>query len=149
MRSVDLAKVALAAEALRLRRFARRQAFRAVYAAVGAVFLLAVFTGLHVLLWMFLLRWLSPLLSVVCVIGVDVVLGGIMIGLAVGGGRDAAEEEAREIKEQAVAELKRSLTLMGIVAQTTGLAFRMRTRAGARRGAASIASGLVSRLIGR
>ena len=149
MRSVELAKVALAAEALRLRRLARRQAFRAVYAAIGVVFLLAVFFGLHVLLWMFLLRWLTPLLSVVCVIGVDVVLAGIMVGLAIGGGHDAAEEEARQIKEQAVAELKRSLTLMGIVAQTTGLAFRMRARSGARRGAAGIAAGLASRLIGR
>ena len=149
MRSVELARVALSAEALRLRRLARRQAFRAVYAIVALVFLLAVFFGLHVLLWMLLQRWMEPVWATLIVVGVDLVLAVILGALALRGGSDAVEEEAREIKNQAVAELKRSLTLMGIIAQTTGMVFRMRARSGVRRGAAGIAADLASRLIGR
>ena len=60
MRAVELAKVAAAAEALRLRRLARRQAIRAGLGAGAAIFGIAVFVLLHVLAYDLLLAVVRP-----------------------------------------------------------------------------------------
>ena len=153
MRSVELAKVAVAAEALRLRQLAGRQSRRAVFGAGAAVFGLAALAVLHVLLWIVLRFWLSPVVATLIVLGVDLVVAGIMAALALRSRPGTIEEEAGMVRTQAILELKQSLSVFGLASQVAGLVLRRRARVGARigarRGAASIAMDLASRFIGR
>ena len=149
MRSVELAKVAVSAEALRLRRLARRQSRRAAFGAAAAVFVLAALFGLHVLLWVALLNAMTPVLATLVVLGVDVALAAILGIMALRSAPGSVEEEALEIRNQATAELRRSLTAVGIASQAAGLFIRTRVQSTARRGAMSVAAGLASRLLGR
>lgn len=149
MRTVELAKVAVAAEALRLRRVARRQAMRVAFGAGAAVFAIAVFVVLHILLWQFLLRWISPIQATLAVLALDVIVAGILGYLAASNAPDTIEEEAKTIRVQALAEMKRSLTVMGMAAEVAGLAIRGGARSGIKRKASTVAAELASRLIGR
>lgn len=149
MRTVELAKVAVAAESLRLRRVARRQAMRAAFGAGAAVFAIAVLVVLHVLLWHVLLQWLTPVQSTLAVLVLDLIVAGVFGYMAFSNAPDAVEEEARTIRVQALAEMKRSLTVMGMAAEVAGLALRGGARAGVRRKASTVAAELASRLIGR
>ena len=149
MRTVELAKVAVAAESLRLRRLAKRQAMRAAYAAGAAVFGIAVLVGLHVTLWTFLAPRTSPVLASVIVVAVDVVIAAVLAFLALRNTPGAIEEEARIIRTQAVAEVKRSMTFMGMAAEMGGAALRTGARAGLRRKAGDVVLETFSRLIGR
>ncbi len=149
MRSVELAKIAAAAEALRLRRIAKRQAMRGVFGAVAAVFAVAVLVVLHVLLWHVLLRWLTPVQSTLVVLAVDVVIAAVFGFLAMKDTPDPIELEAKQIRHQALVELKQSLTFMSMVAQTAGMAMRVGATNGARRTTATALAEVASRLIGR
>ena len=149
MRTVELAKVAVAAEALRLRRIARRQAMRGAYGAGAAVFGIAVLIVLHIVIYQILRIWLSPLVSSILVLVLDGAIAGVLGYLALQNTPDSVELEARQIKAQAIAEMKRSLTLMTMAAEVGGLVLRNRTRTGMKRGMAQVAAEMVSRLVGR
>ena len=113
------------------------------------VFAIAVLVVLHFLIYIALLRWLSPLVSVAIVLAIDLIVAGAMAYLALSNAPDPIEEEARQIKAQAVREMKQSLTVMAMTAEVAGTVLRTRARGGVRRGAATIAAELASRLIGR
>ena len=51
MRALNLVKIAASSEKVRLQQFAHRQTRRAVYFAIAAIFGIAVFCMVHVLLW--------------------------------------------------------------------------------------------------
>ena len=149
MRTVELAKVAVSAEALRLRRVARRQAFRAGFAMGAAIFALAILVVLHVVLFIIMRWWLSPILAILVVLAVDVIVAAILGMLAMRNTPDAVEQEAYQIRAQALIELKRSLTFMGTAAEVAGLVIRGQARTGVRRSVANMAAEMASRLIGR
>lgn len=149
MRTVELARVALAAEGLYLRRVARRQAWRGAFAIAAAIFGVLMLAVLHIVLFEVALLWLSPLLSAVAVLVLDLIITGILAALAIRGTPDAVESEAKLIRMQAMAELTRSLTSMGMAAELAGLMFRTGARRGVRRGAATVAAEIASRFIGR
>lgn len=134
MRTVELAKVAAAAEALRLRRIARRQAVRAAYGVGAAVFGIAVLVVLHVVGWNALQPLLTPTQASLVVLAVDVVLAAGLGFMASRNTPDAIEIEAKAIREQAVIEMRQSLTVMGMVAGVTGVAVRAGARQGIRAG---------------
>ena len=149
MRSVELAKVALASEGLRLRRMARRQAMRVAYGAGAVVFGLAVFMVLHFVIYIVLTQWLSPLLAAVIILVFDLVGAGVLAAIALRNVPDTVEVEAREIRVQSLIELRRSMTAMGVAAELGGAMFRSRTRAGFSRGMATMVAEMISRVIGR
>ena len=149
MRSVELAKVAVAAEALVLRREVRRQLWRAVYAAGAAVFGIAVLVLVHVVLYQAIALYLRPIFAALIVLGVDLVAAGALAALAFGGGSDSIQDEARQIRKQAIDELKHSLTMVGMAAELTGVVLRGRAKSRVRHGAANTLAALASRLIGR
>lgn len=149
MRSVELAKVAVAAEGLHLRRFARRQAMRVAYGAGAAVFGLAALVVLHFAIYIVLARWLGPIWAVFIVLLLDAVGAGVLGALAFSGKPDAVEQEARDVRAQALIELRRSLTAMSLAAEVGGAVLRRRARTEARRSMAGTVAMLVSRLIGR
>ena len=149
MRTVELAKVAIAAEALRLRRIARQQAIRAAFGGVAAVFALAALVALHVVAWTAIRPHLSPLVTALILLAFDVVVCAVFGIMAVRGIPDPVEAEAKALRTQAVEEMKRSLTVMGMAAEIGGAAFRSRARTGLRRGTISVAAQIASRLLGR
>jgi hypothetical protein len=104
-RSVELVKVAVQAEALRLRRHARRTALRAGYGAVAIVFLLAAFTAAHVAGALELSQHVSPVQAVLIVAGADLVIAIVLGLLASRDTPDRIEHEARQISETARSQL--------------------------------------------
>jgi hypothetical protein len=152
MRAVELAKVAAAAEALRLRRIAKRQAMRAAYGAGAAVFGIAVFVLLHVVAYHLLLKVVSPVIASLILLGVDLVLAGVLAFLAMRNAPDEVEREALAVRKQAVLEMKRSATLMAVAGEVTNLLVRGRARSAMtnpRRSRAWVIADIASRLIAR
>jgi len=151
MRTVELAKVAAAAEALRLRRMAHRQGMRAAYGAGAAVFCIAVLVLLHVVAFFALVPQVSPLVASVILLGVDLPIAAILGILAMSKKPDAIEEEALLVRQQAVVEMRRSLTIMAIAGEVVSLVLRRpRTTVVEKRpGAARLAAEIGARLMAR
>ena len=149
MRAVELAKVAAAAEALRLRRIARRQGLRAAFGVVALVFAIAVLVLIHVAVWNALQPTLSPFYASLIVLGGDLVLTIIFGVLALRDSPDPVEAEAKQIRQQAVIELRQSLTVMNMVAGVTGVALRTGARRGVRQGLTSALVNGAIRLVRR
>ena len=137
MRAVELAKVAAAAEALRLRRIARRQAFRVAYGAVALVFGIAVLVVLHVVIWSALLLVVSPLLASVVLLVIDAVGLGVFGMMALKSTSDPIEAEAYQVRQQALLEMRQSLTVVSMLGSVAGVAVRTGARRGLRRGLTS------------
>ena len=106
MRALELAKVAAAAEALRIKRFARRQGIRIGLAASAAVFLLALVTMIHVLAVVLLAMAVHLWLAVLIVLVVDLVIGGVLGSLALSDKPDRIELEAAAVRRQSLSEAK-------------------------------------------
>ena len=152
MRAVELAKVAAAAEALRLRRIARRQAMRAAFGAGAAVFAVAVFVLLHVLAYHLLLKIVSPAIASLILLVVDLVIAGVLGFMAMRNTPDDVEREALAVRRQAVHEMKRSITVMALASEVTALVVRGRVRSAAtnpRRSRAWLVADIVSRVMSR
>jgi len=151
MRTVELAKVAASAEALRLRRVARRQGMRAAYGAGAAVFVIGVLVLLHVVAYNAMVPRLSPLVASLILLALDVILAAVLGYLALSNKPDAVEEEAKMIRQQAVVELQKSMTVMALAGEATSLLLRRpRTVTVVKpRGTVRLAGELASRLLAR
>ena len=146
MRSVELAKVAAAAETLRLRRIVSRQVMRAVYGAGAAVFAIGALVLSHVVIFHVLTPWLvPPVWATVILLAIDLVVAGVLYTMARSDAPDAIEMEALEVRRQAVTELRKATTLMALAGETVGLAVR-RSRVGSR---TSLMADLASRVLRR
>jgi hypothetical protein len=117
VRTTRLARLAVEAEILLLRRELRTYIRRAVYGAVAAVFALAILTLLHVLGYMALrqLGGLSAVASAAIVLGVDVLVTVIFGILAAGATKDPVAEEARLLRDQSLAQIRDTLTMAAVL----------------------------------
>ncbi len=152
MRAVELGKVAAAAEALRLRRLAQRQVMRGAYGAGAAVFGIAVVVLLHVIAYDLLTMVLSAILSSVVLLVFDLVVAGVLGMLAMRNSPSHIEQEALEVRRQAVAQMKRSVTFMAAASQVASLVVGRRFRtatSSAPRGRAWMLGQLASRVLAR
>lgn len=151
MRTVELAKVAASAEALRLRRVAYRQGMRAAYGAGAAVFAIAVFVLLHVVAYDAMVPAVSPLIASVILLAVDLIVAAILGYLALSNKPDAVEDEAKMIRQQAVVELRKSATAMALAGEAASLILRRpRTVTLVKpRGTVRLAGELAARLMAR
>ncbi len=151
MRTVELAKVAASAEALRLRRVAHRQGMRAAYGAGAAVFAIAVFVLLHVVAYNAMVPGLSPLVASLIILGVDLIVAAILGYLALSNKPDAVEDEAKMIRQQAIVELRKSMTAVALAGEAASLLLRRpRTVTVVRpRGTVRLAGELAARLMAR
>ena len=151
MRTVELAKVAASAEALRLRRVAHRQGMRVAYGAGAAVFAIAVFVLLHVVAYNAMVPRLSPLVASLILLGVDLIVAAILGYLALSNKPDAVEDEAKMIRQQAVVELRKSMTAMALAGEVASLLVRRpRTVTVVKpRGTVRLAGELAARLMAR
>jgi len=151
MRTVDLAKVAASAEALRLRRVARRQGMRAAYGAGAAVFAIGVLVLLHVVAFHALVSNVSPLVASLILLAFDLLVAAILGYLAMSNKPDAIEDEAKMIREQAVIEMRKSVTAMALVGEVAGMVVRrpQTVTVVKRRGSVRLAGELAARVLAR
>lgn len=152
MRAVELAKVAASAEALRLRRIAHRQGMRAAYGAGAVVFAIGVLVLIHVVAYNALLGVVSPVVAAAILLGFDLVVAGVLAFLAMSNTPDAIEVEAKQVREQALTELRSSLGVMAIAGEVAGIVLRRPQRGMTvvkPRGTMRIAGELAARLMAR
>ncbi len=112
MRTVRLARIAAEAEALRLRRIARRTALRAVFAVILAVFGLAVLTMLHIIGWLYAANTFGPISAALIVLGVDLFFCIVFAVLASRNAPDRVELEALQVRQTAMHQMGQSFALM-------------------------------------
>ena len=127
MRTVELAKAAAQAEKLRLQRIATRKGMRVAYYAGAGVFGIAALVLLHVVAYHAMVPALSPLAASAIILVVDLVLAGVLAFL---GGRDAPDDievQARMIRDQALTELRSSLTLAALLGPASRIVGKRRT----------------------
>lgn len=115
MRSIKLAQLGAQAELLRLRRFASRQAARAVVAVVAAVFAIATLTGLHVAAGIALAESVSPWLAALIVAAVDLVLAIILGLVALRDQPGNVEIEALRVRQMAQEQMMEAAALTTLV----------------------------------
>ena len=151
MRTVDLAKIAASAEALRLRRIALRQGKRGAYGAGAAVFGIAVFVLLHVVAYTAMVPNVSPLIASVILLVFDLVVAAVLGYLAMSNKPDAIEDEAKMIRQQAIVEMRRSVTTMALAGEVAGMMVRRPRNVTVvkPRGTARLAGELAARLLAR
>ena len=152
MRALELAKVAAAAEALRVKRYARRQGIRIGYAAGGAVFGIAAIAMLHVLVVVLLGLVVPVWAAALIVLIVDAIVGGVLLKMALANTPDRIELEAAAVRRQSLAAAKNAATSLATIGEVAGLAIGMtgRRRAKSSRvGKAWMIADLASRFIRR
>lgn len=151
MRTVELAKVAASAEALRLRRLAYRQGMRAAYGAGAGVFAIGVLVLLHVVAYNAMVPHVSPLVASLILLAFDVIVVAVLGYLALSNKPDAVEDQAKMIRQQAIVEMRKSATVMALAGEATSLMLR-RPRSVTvvkPRGTVRIAGELAARLLAR
>lgn len=152
MRAVELAKVAAAAEALRLKRLARRQAIRAGFGVGALLFGLGAFALLHVLAYVALCLVVPPWASALIVLVVDLVIAGVLASVALNSAPDRIEREALAVRRESLIGARRAFTVMAVAGQLTGLAVRSKARSVTRKpgiGSALMVADIVSRFVKR
>lgn len=142
MRTVELAKAAAQAEKLRLERIAIRKGMRVAFYAGAGVFGVASLVLLHVVAYHAMVPRLSPLVASAIILAVDLVLAGILFVLGNRDAPDDVEVQAGMIRDQAIAEIKTSLTLTSMIAPVTRIV-------GTRRTAGLALGALATRLLAR
>ncbi len=151
MRTVELAKVAASAEALRLRRVVRRQGMRAAYGAGAGVFAIGVLVLLHVVAYHAMVPQLTPLVASLILLAFDILVAAVLGYMAVSDKPDSIEDEAKTIRQQAIVEMRKSLTAMALAGEVTGMVLRRpRTVTVVKpRGTIRLAGELAARLMAR
>jgi hypothetical protein len=127
VRSINLLKLALDAEFLRLRAMLSRQSGRAVFGSIALIFALAVLVLAEVAGWQWLHLWVEPIPATLILLGINLVVAAICGLLAARSSPGHAEEEARRLRQQALDAARGSLLFTaGVPAATMLLGFGRR-----------------------
>jgi len=116
IRPLRLAQVAAEAEILRWQRMAARTAYRAAYAAIALIFLVAVLANLHILVALWLLPKFGAVTTSLIMLAGDLVL---LIGfstLAAMSSPGAIEREALQVREAARVQLVEAAATASLIA---------------------------------
>jgi uncharacterized integral membrane protein len=125
MRTVDLGRAAAQAEIFRLKRLLRRQAMRAVWGAVAVVFLIAVLVMIHIVAYVALVpALLTPIWGTVALLGFDLLVAIVCGLMAMSSTPDVVEEEAKILRDQSLAAMKRSVAFTAMMAPLAQMVFR-------------------------
>ncbi len=115
MRLVQLGRVAVQAESLRLRRLAKRTTLRLVLAAGGAVFLIGVLIAVHVAIGLALTPSVGALWATLIVGLIDLLIGGGLLLVALYSSPGKVEREARLVREEARAQMAEAAVISVLV----------------------------------
>jgi hypothetical protein len=116
IRSFRLAQIAVQAEGLRLRRLARRTAVRVGLVVVAAPFLLACFAFLETALWDWLSQNLRPEFAALITAGINFAIAGLLLLIAALSRDSQVEIEALRVRQRALEDATRQLTIAATVA---------------------------------
>lgn len=105
MRLLDLARAALEAEGLHLRRLARARGIQAGLAVAALVFLLLLLGMLHLAGFAMLAPEWGTARAALILAGGDLAVALVLAVAARRAGRDRVAEEAREVRQQAVRQI--------------------------------------------
>jgi hypothetical protein len=115
MRAVNLAKVAVEAEILRIQHMLKRQGMRAAFGLVAVIFALGVLVLAHVAGWQILRLYVPPIYATLILLGLDLVVAAIFGILAAKSSPSRAERDALAIRQQALREARSSLALGALI----------------------------------
>ena len=121
MRSLRLTQIALQAELLRLRRLGRRTAMRVVMALIALPFMLATFGFLEAALWNWVSRHLLPAYAALIAAGVNILIGGVFLVIAAMLGDSRVEIEALKVRQRALEDARREITVTALLAPVARL----------------------------
>jgi hypothetical protein len=144
VKTVDLGRAAANAEVLRLKRMMGRQVTRVVFGVVAVVFLIGALILLHVVGYLALRPYLTPLVASAVVLAVDLVIAIICGVLAMRNSPDAIEVEAKLLRDQSIMAMKDSLKFAALVGPVGAAATRL---LGRKRGAGLTLAALVASLL--
>jgi hypothetical protein len=110
-----LARIALAAEELRLRRLIRRAIIRVTLGGVAMMLLLGALVFGHIAAWEWLRRTLPGHEVALIFTGVDLVLGFILVVIAARSSPGTIERDALAVRERALDEAVESMTVTAML----------------------------------
>ena len=125
MRATNLAKVAAQAEILRLQHLLKRQGIRAAFGLVALIFLVAVLVFANVIGWQVARLYVSPIYASLIMLGVNLVIAAVFGVLASRSTPSREEQEALDLRRQALHEARNSLAL-GALVPVAGMLLRAR-----------------------
>jgi len=125
MRTLELARVAAEAEALRLRLTARRTAIRTALGLVALGFLLGAIIFFHVAAWSWLSTSFNEPAAALIIAGADLVVAVVLALLATRSSAGPVEAEALALRRRALDHVGTSLTLPALVTPLLPLATRL------------------------
>jgi hypothetical protein len=127
VRSINLLKLALDAEILRLRAMVARQSRRAAFGSIALIFALAVLTLAEIAGWQGLRLRVEAIPTTLILLGINLVVAAVFGVLAARSSPGHAEQEALQVRQQALGAARGSLLLTAAVpAATTLLGFGRR-----------------------
>jgi uncharacterized membrane protein len=132
VRSINLLKLALDAEVLRLRAMAARQGRRAAFGSIALIFALAVLALAEIAGWQGLRLRVEAIPTTLILLGINLVVAAVFGLLAARSSPGHAEQEARRVRQQALEAARGSLAFTAAVPAATAL-LGMRRGSGRRR----------------
>ena len=115
MRSISLLRIAAEAEQLRLHAFMARQGRRAVFAAIAAVFGMAVLALGEVVGWQALRLKVEPIPATLIVLGINLVIAAVFGVLAARSVPSNTEQEAMRVRHQALQAARGTLAFTAAI----------------------------------
>jgi hypothetical protein len=132
MRAVNMMKIAAEAELLRLQSMLKRQGMRAAYGLLAFVFALGVLALLNILIWQLLCLYIQPIYATLILLAINLVITAAFGMLAMRSTPSQAEQDALEVRQQAVRDLRSSLTVSALI-PVAGTLLRSKQKRPARR----------------
>jgi hypothetical protein len=121
VRSINLLKLALDAEILRLRAMVARQSRRAAFGSIALVFALAVLALAEVAGWQGLRLCVEAIPTTLILLGINLAITAVFSLLAVRSSPGHAEQEALRVRRQALDAARGSLFITAAVPAATAL----------------------------
>ena len=132
MRSVNLLRLALEAETLRLRYLLQRQGRRAAVGLLAAIFGVSVLVLANAVGWQVLSIYVPPIYATLILLGVNFVIAMVLSLLASRSSPSHAEREALRIRREALEGAQSSLALTAALPVISGLIGASRRQNGRR-----------------
>jgi len=115
MKSFELARIALEAETLRLRRMFKRTTTRLVLAIVAVPFLLAMLAFFELALWSYVASQLIAPFAALILAGVNILFAVVLLLMAALSSDSRVEIEALKVRQRALEDVTRQLTIASMV----------------------------------
>ena len=132
MRSVNLLKVAFDAELLRLRAMMARQGWRAAFAVIALIFALVVLALAEATGWLALRHRFESIPATLILLGVNLVIAAVFGVLAARSSPGHTEQEALQVRRQALDAARGALAFTAAVPAVTRLLSHGRERGAGR-----------------